>query len=183
MRAPAYAKNLIARRQRGERIGLLVVGVHDWSAGEELVAQAGVARVVVPADTLPHALDWSCAVALDCLVVSAAPQEIDDAVLTMLQAAGAASLWGWFAEGIIELQPFASKYGPPFVSRGEAVPPALFKRKLRDHHSDALMLRQGAYASPIYDAAREAAWCDVFGVGEAAAIALLSARPVEARAA
>jgi len=44
-------------------------------------------------------------------------------------------------------------------------------------------LRQGAYASPIYDAAREAAWCDVFGVGEAAAIALLSEPTIEARAA
>lgn len=181
MRAPAYAKDLIARRIKGERIGLLVVGVHAWSAGEEFMAAPGVARVVVPDGTLPHALDWSCAVALDCLVVSAAPQEIDDAVLTMLQAAGAASLWGWFEEGIVELQPFASKYGPPFVSRGEAVPPALFKRALREHRRSALMLHQGAYASPIYDAAREAAWCDVFGVGEAAAIALLSEPTIEAR--
>jgi hypothetical protein len=182
MRAPAYAKDLIARRRKGERIGLLVVGVHDWTAGEEFVAHHGVARVVVPDDTLPHELDWSCAAALDCLIIGGSTLEFF-AAATMLQAAGAASLWCEQAAGIVLIEPYESQYFPPFLSMGEPVPPALFSRALRDHRRDALMLRQGAYASPIYDAAREAAWCDVFGVGEAAAIALLSEQPVEARAA
>ncbi|MBK8399989.1 MAG: hypothetical protein IPL29_02625 [Propionivibrio sp.] len=51
MRAPAYAKALMARRRRGERIGLLVVAVHDWHAGEEFTAHAEVARVVLPPDS------------------------------------------------------------------------------------------------------------------------------------
>ena len=54
MRSPAYAKDLMARRRSGERIGLLVVAVHDWHAGEEFTAHAEVARVVLPPDSLPH---------------------------------------------------------------------------------------------------------------------------------
>lgn len=182
MRAPAYAKDLIARRRRGERIGLLVVGVHDWSAGEEFVAHPGVARVVVADDTLPHELDWTCAAALDCLIIGGSTPEFF-ATATMLQAAGAASLWCEQESGIVLIEPFASKYFPPFLSTGEPVPPALFKRALRKHRHAALILRRGVYGQPLFDDAREAEWVGLFGVGEAAAVALLSERPVEARAA
>ena len=155
MRAPAYAKNLIARRQRGERIGLLVVGVHDWSAGEELVAQAGVARVVVPADTLPHALDWSCAVALDCLVLGECAEPVFWATVTMLYAAGAASIWGEFDSGIWRLERYVSKATPQgFYCTGEPVQAGALGQALKINREVSLMTRHGVYGTAPYAAAR-----------------------------
>lgn len=183
MRAPAYAKALMARRRRGERIGWLVVAVHDWHAGEEFTAHAEVARVVLPPDSLPHELDWSCAVALDCLVSCAEGNEaVFDAALTMLQAAGAASLWGWFAEGIALLEPFVSKYRPPFVSVGDAVPPALFKRALSAHRSREMMMMTGVYGTPAFDTVRQAEYARVFGPAAEKVLAWVKAKR-EARAA
>lgn len=175
---PAYAKDLIARRQRGERIGLLIVSL-GWDAGQNLAAHAGTARIVVPPGSRVHEFDWSCAVALDCLIAGS-DVALFFAAATMLQAAGAASLWGEFADGISRLVPLATKYGPPFCCPEESVPQALFKRKLRQYRRDALMLMEGAYAAPIFDAARDAEWVNLFGVGEQAAITLLADKRAEA---
>lgn len=54
----AYCKALMDRRNAGERIGLLVVGIHDWDAGQEMACRQNVMRVVVPQDVLPHELDF-----------------------------------------------------------------------------------------------------------------------------
>ncbi|MBK8895384.1 MAG: hypothetical protein IPN64_15555 [Propionivibrio sp.] len=157
MRAPAYAKDLIARRRKGERIGLLVVGVHDWHGGRGVCRAPWRGARGRSDDTLPHELDWSCAVALDCLVSWRLDAGVFRCRLTMLQAAGAASLWCEQESGIVLIEPFESKYWPPFLSVGEPVPPALFKRALREHRRAALMIRRGVW-TPLFDDAREAEW-------------------------
>ena len=53
MRRPlAYAKDLAARRRNNERVGLVVVAVHDWEAGKWFEGRPEVARLVVPDDLL-----------------------------------------------------------------------------------------------------------------------------------
>ena len=101
---PLGGRPLIGRRKAGERIGLLIVAVHDDAAGHALAQRSGTARVQVRVDMLPHELDWSCAVALDCLVLGECAEPVFWATVTMLYAAGAASIWGEFDSGIWRLE-------------------------------------------------------------------------------
>ena len=161
---PAFGKQLLARRKLGERIGLLVVGVHDWDAGAELASRSGVARVVMDVDQLPHELDWSCAVALDCLVVGECAEPVFYATTTMLFAAGAASIWGMFADGLWRLERWHSKCCPSgFYAADGPVPASRFGAALKIHRSWSLMIRAGVYGTKLFDAARSAEFAQAFG--------------------
>lgn len=103
---PAFGRELVGRRKLGDRIGLLIVGVHDWSFGDEIISRDGVARVVVPEDMLPHEIDWSVAAGLDCLI-GGIEEKTDERVLYAaageLRAAGAASVWATFGDEVWRL--------------------------------------------------------------------------------
>lgn len=161
---PAFGKPLIARRRLGERIGLLVVAVHDWEAGKEIAERSGTARIVVDAVDLPHELDWKCAVALDCLIVGDCDPAVFYAVATMLYAAGAASIWAEFTDGIFRLERWASPLCPMgFYADDGPVPAARLGVALAVNRSWALMRRAGVYGTKMYDPARDAEFAKAFG--------------------
>ena len=160
---PAYGHPLLERRQAGERIGLLVVGVHDWRAGREIETRPNVARVVLAEDKLPHELDWSCAVALDCLIVGECADPVFYATALMLFAAGAASVWGEFADGFWRLERGSTKLYPhglhaadgPFSDRELA-------RRMKIHREWSIMRREGVYGTKPYAQARRALFGTIF---------------------
>lgn len=161
---PAYGKALVARRKLGERIGLLVVAVHDWEVGVDLASRPNVARVVVPEDTLPHELDWSPCVALDCLVCGDCPEPVFYAAVTMLHAAGAASIWGQFADGVARLEPMRSKMAPfGFIATDTPFPIQSLGIALQMYREWALMTRAGVYGTKAYAPARFDVFLRVFG--------------------
>lgn len=161
---PAFAKPLIARRKLGERIGLVVVAVHDWEAGMDLAARSGTARIVMAEDNQPHELDWSCCVALDCLIVGECDELMFYATATMLFAAGAASIWGVFHDGIWRLERWLSHCCPMgFFADDGPIPPARFGSALALYRSWALLTRAGVYGTKLYDSARDAAYAQAFG--------------------
>jgi hypothetical protein len=161
---PAYSKSLISRRKLGERIGLLIVAVHDWEAGRDLEARSGTARIVVAEDCLPHELDWAPAVALDCLVVGECQESVFYATVTMLHAAGAASIWGEYSTGILRIEQWKSKCCPTgFYTVDPPVSIEKFSAELRRYRELALVTRLGNYANPIFATARLAAFRNVFG--------------------
>mgnify|MGYP001362128851 CR=1 FL=1 len=61
MRPLAYGNDVMERRARGERVGLLVVAVHDWDAGQWYAGRPEVCRVVLPSDLPIEAADWTIA--------------------------------------------------------------------------------------------------------------------------
>lgn len=161
----AFGKQLIGRRKMGERIGLLVVSLHDWKGGGDLLARPGVAQVVLDVDQLPHECDWSCAVALDCLIVGDVDEAVFYAAATMLFAAGAASIFGQFPDGIWRLERWHSKCCPVgFYAVDGPIAPTAFGRALAVHRDWCLMTRAGVYGTKIYDAARAAVFDQAFGV-------------------
>jgi hypothetical protein len=161
---PAGGRPLIGRRKAGERIGLLIVAVHDDTAGRELALRSGTARVQVMIDTLPHELDWSCAVALDCLVMGECAEPVFYAAVTMLHAAAAASIWGVFADGVWRLERYLSKATPQgFYAADGPVEPSGLAYAMKMHREHALMTRRGIYGTPHYAQARLAAFRNVFG--------------------
>lgn len=162
--AVAYGKEIIGRRSLGERIGLLVVSLHDWGAGLELCSKPGVARVVVAKDRLPHELDFSCVVGLDCLLVGDCDERVFYAAATMLYAAGAASIWGEYPDGIWPLERCNSKAFPGgFYAEGEPVPLKRLARALSLHRDWALLTGSGVYGTRAFALARLAAFRQAFG--------------------
>lgn len=173
----AFGKPLVARRKLGERIGLLIVCVHDWEAGRDLEARSGTARVVVPEDMLPHEMDWSPAVALDCLVVGVCPESVFYAAATMLHSAGAASIWGEFSDGIWRLERCVSKAFPSgFYTTDGPVRPEKLGLSLRNYRDWALLKRLGVYGSAAFSAARLAVFRNIFGSNAEHVQALLDKR-------
>lgn len=161
---PAGGRPLLGRRKAGERIGLLIVAVHDDAAGRELALRSGTARIQVMIDTLPHELDWSCSVALDCLVLGECAEPVFYATVTMLHAAGAASIWGVFADGVWRLERYLSKATPQgFYATDGPVEPAKLAQAIKIHREYALMTRRGLYGTAPYAPARLAAFRNIFG--------------------
>ena len=161
---PLGGRPLIGRRKAGERIGLLIVSVHDDAAGHDLAQRSGTARVQVRVDMLPHELDWSCAVALDCLVLGECAEPVFWATVTMLYAAGAASIWGEFDSGIWRLERYVSKATPQgFYCTGEPVNSGALGQALKINREVSLMTRHGVYGTAPYAAARLAVFRNIFG--------------------
>ena len=161
---PLGGRPLIGRRKAGERIGLLIVSVHDDAAGHDLAQRSGTARVQVRVDMLPHELDWSCAVALDCLVLGECAEPVFWATVTMLYAAGAASIWGEFDSGIWRLERYVSKATPQgFYCTGEPVQAGALGQALKINREVSLMTRDGVYGTAPYAAARLAVFRNIFG--------------------
>jgi len=164
MKVVPYSKALRDRRLAGERIGLLVVSVHDWKAGEDFDALPNVARLVVPPDGLPHEFDWSCAVALDCLVCGNGAAPVFYAAALMLMAARAASVWGLFDDGVWLLEPGSPQwYRHGLVATEGPIQQEKLAAVLRNYRERALLTRAGVYGTPMFDVARVALFDRIFG--------------------
>lgn len=153
MRPLAYARGLLARRRNNERVGLVVVSVHDWEAGKWFDGRPEVARLVVP-DDLPLAeADWSVALALDVLVCGECPEPAFYAVCDALALAGAASIWGDFADGLWLLE----RAGRAWVAVDGPYSAMKFGAALRLNRLAMLVMRRGMYGSRVFDVVRQAA--------------------------
>jgi hypothetical protein len=150
VRPLAHGKALEARRATGERVGLVVVAIHDWNDGRWFESRTEVARVVLPADLQVQDANWAPFLALDCLVTGG-----DDATFYAVCAAladhGAASVWGAFADGFHRLERGHSLWHAvdgPF-------PPEKLGAALRQYRALATVLSHGFYRSRIFDGVRE----------------------------
>jgi len=148
-RHPAYARDVMARRSDGERIGLLVVSVHDWRAGKWFAHRPEVARVVVAPNQATDALRFDCAHALDVVICSNDAEFF--AVADAVQASEPASIWGEFGDGFYRLE--KSRRG--WVSVDGPFSLAGLPRAVRDYRLLALAVVEGGYALPAFEKARE----------------------------
>ncbi|NHQ83185.1 hypothetical protein HA051_16595 [Chromobacterium vaccinii] len=95
-RMPPYGREVFARREAGQRVGLLVVAVSDWRAGMGWQQREGVCRVVVPPDYDLTLADWSFAVGLDVLLVmgrDASHQRLEEVAASLDKLVMLNSLW------------------------------------------------------------------------------------------
>lgn len=158
----AYSKALLEKRKAGQRVGLLVVSLHDWASGQWFAERPEVARLVLPADVPVDAADWSICLALDCVVTGAASDETFFAACAALQRFGAASVWGEFEDGFWFLEPVGRRMlavdGPYPLARMGAV--------LRQHRETMMWLQLGFYGSRVFNAARLALIDNVAGLAD-----------------
>lgn len=152
-RALAYAKAVADHRRAGERVGLLVVSVHDWNSGKPFVPSPEVCRVLLPAYMAVEAADWSVCLALDVLVCGDADDAVFCSVVRAVLAAGAVSCWGEFSDGVHRL---ATVGTGKVVAVDGPVQLNEFGAALRLFRTAALALRIGGYRSRAFDAVRAA---------------------------
>lgn len=162
MTLPAYARDVFRHRQSGLPIALLVWALHDWNAGKWFRGEPSVLRVVVPDDLPILDVDWSVATALDCLIVGLPD---DDAMFyaaaKLLNAAGAASVWGAYPDGLWRLEPWA--FPPGFVATAGPVAHENLLCQLTLWRHVGLMAGDGVYAQPMFREARVLAYAQIFG--------------------
>lgn len=169
LRGLAYAKQVSERIARGDRIGLLVVSLHCWRSGDWFDGRDDVARVVLPADLEAGRADWSIAMARDVVVCGPVPDVLVDAVLDALARSGAASLWLEVVGGIQRVE----RHADAWCGMCDPLPPKKLGAALRAHRHDAILFREGFYASRIYAAARDSLIDSMAGLRE-----LLSAHEI-----
>lgn len=162
LRSLAYGKEVAARIAAGERVGLLVVSLHCWRAGDWFAGRSEVARVVLPNDLEVARADWSLALARDVVVCGTAPDALADAVFDALARSGAASLWLDVEGGIQRVE----KHYGAWCGMSAPLPAKKLGAALRAHRHDAILFREGFYASRIYAAAREALIDSMAGLRE-----------------
>lgn len=152
-KAPAYGRELMARRGVGEYIGLVLLVVDDWQGGREYQDRDNVARLVCPEELDIGAADLSMLAGLDVLVCGATEDARFDAAVLASMRAGAASVWGQFADAIwrVEFWPYRA---PHYI--GITGPVFQFGRALDEHRRASLLLRLGIYADDAYTPVRNA---------------------------
>lgn len=148
-----YAKAVAERRRAGERVGLLVVAVHDWAAGSWFDGRPEVCRVVLPDDLAVEAADWSVCLALDVVVCGSADAAVFNAVVRAALAAGAVSCWGEFGDGLHRLAAVGRR---GVVAVDGPFPPAKLGAVLQAYRPAALALGIGGYGSRVFEATRAA---------------------------
>lgn len=158
-RAPAYAREVSARRQRGERVGLLVVAVHDWQAGRWFDGRQEVARVVVSDDQPLHSVRFDCAHALDVLICGAGSAKDFEQLADALAKAEPASVWAEYEDGIWRMD--RTKGG--WLAVEGPLPVQWLARAIQTHRAWCLMRGEGIYGRPVFADARLAAYASVFG--------------------
>lgn len=156
---PAYAKDVIARRRNGDRIGLLVVAIHDWQAGKWFEDRPEVSRVVVPEDLPLTAIRFDCAYALDVLLCGSASNDDLCVVADALSKAEPASVWAEYDSGIWRIEHTNSGW---LAIEGPFPLPWLAKA-VHNHRSWCLMSGTGIYGRPVFAEARRAAFVAIFG--------------------
>jgi len=149
---PAFSRDVIARRQAGDRIGLLVVAIHSWRAGKWFGERAEVARVVVPPDQPADLLRFDCALHLDVVLCGDCDDDVLYAVADSLSLYQPASIWAEFEDGFSRLD----RVGRSWVTDGDPVPLRGLAAAVRAYRMYSLAQQIGPYRSADYDPAREA---------------------------
>lgn len=163
LRRLAYATELLAARANCERVGLVVVGVHDWDGPRAWVGAPGVAQLVLAPDVAPEAADWSPLALLDVLVTACAGVDgASDApwhdVVMAAFANGAASVWVELDAGVQRV----------YLLRGRmlgdrVVPRRKFGAALREHRVRCLAFADWPFDDAAFDDARRAHYAEMIG--------------------
>lgn len=165
-RLPAYARDLLDKRRQGQYIGLLLVSVDDWRGGWYLADKPNVSRVVCPPDFDLAGADFSVAAGVDVLVCGEGdPARLDAATLACL-AAGAASVWGEFSDGLWRTT-FWPHWSPHHVCEDGPVPVEAFAARLAAFRETAVLMQEGFYGQPMFRPVRDELLAR-FGIREAA---------------
>ena len=149
LKAPAYARDVLAKKQSGQHIGLLVLSVHDWEAGKDLAEKPGVARIVIPDDLPPEGADLSVLAGLDVLVTGEDTPSFWMAVNGAF-AWRAATVWVDDASDVLLLT------SSPRLSTMRRVSRTRFAAELSSLRETMLLCRDAPYDSPVFDGARSA---------------------------
>lgn len=158
---PAFGREILERRQAGERFGLLILSIDDWKGGEVLADRPGVARLVVTAELEFERLDLSIVAGCDVLVCGlCAPARFDAAVLACL-AAGAATVWGefqagwttalWRVESLAWPPPYWVCVDGPYECSG-------FGAVLASYRETAILLGLGFYGGAVFGGVQDEMW-------------------------
>lgn len=165
-RMPAYARDLLIKRQEGKRIGLLLLAVDDWKGGWYLADKPNVCRVICPPDFEIAGADFSVTAGVDVLVCGeGAPDRLDAATLACL-AAGAASVWGEYNNGLWRTT-YWPHWAPHVLCEDGPVPVEAFGAKLAAFREREVLLESGFYGQPMFRPVREGL-LERFGLLEAA---------------
>lgn len=160
LKAPAYARDVLAMKQSGQRIGLLVVSVHDWDAGKDLADKPGVARIVIPQDLPPEGADLSLLTALDVLLVG------EDSPAFWMAVRGAfawraATVWIDDKDDVLRLTDY------PTLTTMQRAPRSRLAHALTAHRDGMLLSREWPYDQPVFEPARQSLMRRLFGSMEA----------------
>lgn len=163
---PAYSRDLLAKRQEGKRIGLLLVAVDDWQGGWYLYGKPNVSRVTCPPDFEFAGADFSVAAGVDVLVCGQGAVERLDAATLACLAAGAASVWGEYSNGLWRTTFWPHE--PPYILAEQGpVPYEDFAASLAAFRETSILLQHGYYGQPMFRPVREE-MLRSFGIMEAA---------------
>lgn len=150
---PAYAIDLLKRRDAGERIGLVLLAVDDWHGGWSLADRPNVARIVAAGDYDIASGDFGCMAGLDVLVCGECQDDRFNAAVRACFAHGAASVWGEYADGVARLDPW--RMAPGYLAQDRSVPFERFGAALVNHREVALLLGDGFYGMAAFDPVRQ----------------------------
>ncbi len=172
----AYAWGLLERQAAGEPVRLVVLALHDWSAGKWIADRPGVVRLVLPPDSNVIDAEVSVLFGLDVLLIGGEP-DAADLMLRLVLAAGAASAWGEYDDGLWRVVAIGRRglLATVRVPHADALLDALPPVRLQ-----GLLTREGVLGSEMFREARLAAVGEVFG---AAMAERLRAREAERAAA
>lgn len=160
LKLPAFGREVLALREAGQRIGLLVVSVHDWRAGADLAKRENVARVVVPPDLPPEGCDLSLVCGLDVLVCGVEGAAHDMAIRGAC-AYRAASVWIDTRAGMQRVEVLAAGRRP--IVGLELVPPGRFAAELAVRRELMLLCGDWPYDQPVFQPLRQQALARVLG--------------------
>lgn len=93
---PPYARAVLDDRRAGGRVGLLVVAVSDWRAGQRWAQRKNVSRIVVPHDFDLSWCDWSFARGLDvllCIGRGGTLQRLEEVAVSIAQSVPLCTVW------------------------------------------------------------------------------------------
>lgn len=162
LKPPAYARDVQAQLAAGQRIGLLVVAVHDWDAGKDLADKPNVARIVLPPDLPPEGADLSILQGLDVLVCG-----VDSPAFWMTVRGAfawrAATVWIDDADDVLRLTDY------PTLTTLQRSPRNRLAAALTAHREMALLSREWPYDQPVFEPARQSLMRRLFGASAEAA--------------
>lgn len=153
-RPPAYARELLAKRQEGKRIGLLLVAVDDWDGGWYFRGKPNVCRIVCPQDFEIAGADFAVAAGVDVLVCGDGDVARLDAATLACLAAGAASVWGEYSDGLWRTT-YWPHWAPHVLCEDGPVPVEAFAVWLAAFREREVLTESGFYGQPMFRPVRD----------------------------
>lgn len=148
-RPPVWARELQEKRQEGRRVGLLLVSVDEWRGGWFFADRPNVFRIVCPPDFDIAGADFSVTAGVDVLVCGEAPADRLDAATLACLAAGAASVWGEYSDGLWRTT-YWPHWAPHVLCEDGPVPVEEFSARLAAFRETAVLLQDGFYGQPMF---------------------------------